>query len=304
MISLRHHLISLVAVFLALAVGVLLGAAGISDRLLSAVAADRDDLDQRLRQLTAERNELVAAAHAADEFARRVGPAALRETLTDRSVLLVTTADADPADRDAVNELLTHAGARVTGEVALTEAVGDPARADHLRELAAALLPAGARLPTATDPGSVLGGLLGSVIVTAERPQPQQDGEAVLAGLTEAGFVKPAPAGLVLVLTGGALTGPDAPDAAAVVARMAAALDRAGGGVVLAGRTGSDSATGAVGVARADPTVARAVSTIDDVQHTTGRVAAVLALREQITGGDAGRYGSGVDAVDGPSPTA
>jgi hypothetical protein len=38
--------------------------------------------------------------------------------------------------------------------VDLTPAVVDPARADQLRELTAQLLPAGAKLPAATDTGT------------------------------------------------------------------------------------------------------------------------------------------------------
>ena len=37
MISLRYHAVSIAAIFLALAVGVLLGASGVSDRVLGAV---------------------------------------------------------------------------------------------------------------------------------------------------------------------------------------------------------------------------------------------------------------------------
>jgi hypothetical protein len=87
-----------------------------------------------------------------------------------------------------------------------------------------------------------------------------------------------------------------------VYARLAAQLDRAGAGAVLAGRSGSSESTGAVGVARADSQVAAALSTVDDVQGA-GRVTAVLALREQLDG-RAGRYGSGAGAADGAAPAA
>jgi hypothetical protein len=131
--------------------------------------------------------------------------------------------------------------------------------------------------------------------------------DSVLTGLTSAGFVSPgdAPgaANLVLVLTGGTLAGPDAPDSAAVYARLAAQLDRSGAGAVLAGRSGSAEATGAVGVARADPQIVAGLSTVDDVQAGSGRVAAVLALREQADG-RAGRYGTGAGAADGAAPAA
>lgn len=298
--SLRYHVVSIAAVFLALALGVVLGASGVSDRLLSAVSAERDDLGGRVQTLTGERDDLAAAARASDEFARRVGPAAVRGLLDGQAVTIVT-AGADVADRDGLVALLGQAGATVAGEVALTPAVGDPGRADQLRELTAGLLPTGAQLPAASDTGSLLGGLLGGALLEGG------DAAAVLSGLAAAGFVQagdtPAPASLVVVLTGGALTGVDAADAAAVVARLAAELDRRGAGAVLAGRTGSADSTGPVGVARADSTVTAALSTVDDVQSGPGQVSTVLALREQLDG-RAGRYGTAATASDGAAPAA
>ncbi|MHA6623652.1 copper transporter [Pseudonocardia sp. DLS-67] len=311
MISFRYHVVSIAAVFLALAVGVVLGSAGVSDRLLSAVSSEADDLAGQVQTLRAERDDLAAGQRASDEFARRVGPAAVSGLLQGSSVTLVTSG-ADPADRDAVVALLQQAGATVGGEVALTPAVGDPARGDQLRELTAELLPTGAQLPAATDTGSLVGGLLSGIVLAPAGQQPgqpvtAQQADAVLAGLAAAGFVapgtRPQPGNVALVLTGGALEGVDAGDAAAVVARLAAQLDRAGGGAVLAGRTGSADATGAVGVARADPGIVQGVSTVDDAQTGAGQVSAVLALREQLDG-RAGSYGTSATATGGAAPAA
>jgi hypothetical protein len=302
-ISLRYHALSIAAVFLALAVGVVLGAGGVSDRLLSAASRQADGLDGQVTTLTAERDGLLAAQRGADEFAARIGPAAVRGLLAGKKVAFVSVG-ADPADRNALGTLLGEAGATVSGELALTPAVGDPARADQLRELTSQLLPTGARLPAASDTGSLVGGLLGSVLVGTDVDPTAAD--SVLTGLTSAGFVEPGdqpqPADLVLVLTGGAVSGVDAGEAAAVTARLAAELDRAGGaGAVLAGRTGSAEPTGAVGVARADPAVTADLSTVDDLQTGAGKVSAVLALREQVDG-RAGRYGTAVTAADGAAP--
>jgi outer membrane murein-binding lipoprotein Lpp len=309
-ISLRYHAVSIAAVFLALAVGVVLGASGVSDRVLSAVSTQRDDLGGQVARLTAERDALAVQQRAADEFAGRVGPAAVRGLLQGQTVAFVV-AGADPQDRDAVKGLVEQAGATVTGQLELTDAVGDPARADQQRELTSQMLPTGAQLPAASDTGSLVGGLLGGVLLARDgKPQVSPDDtDSVLTGLTSAGFVRPGdaprPANLVLVLTGGALPGPDAPDAAAVYARLGGQLDRSGAGAVLAGRSGSAEATGAVGVARADPQIAAGLSTVDDVQVGSGRVATVLALREQVDG-RAGRYGTGTGAADGavPAPAA
>jgi hypothetical protein len=306
LISFRYHLVSIAAVFLALAVGVVLGSAGVSDRLLSAVSHQADDLAGQVQTLRAERDGLAAGQRASDEFARRVGPAAVRGQLQGSSVTLVTSG-ADPTDREAVLALLQQSGATVGGEVALTPAVGDPARGDQLRALTAELLPTGAQLPAATDTGSLVGGLLGGIVLAGGQPIAPQQADAVLAGLAAAGFVapgqRPQPGNAVLVLTGGALEGVDAGDAAAVVARLAAQLDRVGGGAVLAGRAGSADATGAVGVARADPGIVQRISTVDDLHTGAGQVSAVLALREQLDG-RAGSYGTAATATGGAAPAA
>jgi len=97
------------------------------------------------------------------------------------------------------------------------------------------------------------------------------------------------------VLSGGPATGIAAAERAATLARLAAELDRGGGGAVLAGDAGSAGAYGAVAVARAEGGAASGLSTVDDAQSPAGQVAAVLALRERATG-RAGRYGGAPSA--------
>ena len=134
----------------------------------------------------------------------------------------------------------------------------------------------------------------------------RDDADSVLTGLTSAGFVHPGTPRARRISCScspaGAQDGVDAADTAAVYARLAAQLDLAGAGAVLAGaRAARPDATGAVGVARADPQVVARLSTVDDVQSGTGRVAAVLALHEQLDG-RAGSYGTGTGASTVPPP--
>jgi hypothetical protein len=298
MLTLRYHVVSLAAVLVALAVGVVLGSTSVSQRLLSVVAGDRGELSEQVRDLTGQRDALRSRQRAADSFAAAVAPTVVRGQLEHRSVVLVIAGDVPVAEQAAVRQLLDAAGATLTGEVELTDAVIDPARADQLRDLTTRLLPSGAQLPTATDAGGLLGGLLGDVLLVAPRTGKAQaapdQAAAALAGLTGAGFVKPgarpARAQLALVLSGGPATGFAPAERAATLARLATELDRAGGGAVLAGDAGSAGPVGAVGVARAEGGAAGGLSTVDDAQSPVGQVAAVLALREQANG-HAGRYG-------------
>jgi copper transport outer membrane protein MctB len=300
-ISLRYHVISIAAVFLALALGVVLGSTAISDRLLSGLSSNRDELGRQVSDLEAQSNGLRARLADANIFSAAVAPRAVAGTLRGRTVVLVTTADADPADRDAVTALLGNAGAAVTGE--LTQAFTDPSRSDQLSELTTRLLPAGLRLPTAPDAGTLAGGLLGSVLLTNPQSGKAQatpaETTAVIAGLGDGGFIRTGqqvrPAQLVVVLTGGASSGDGSGDRAGILARFATQLDRSGLGAVLAGRPGSAEGNGPIGVVRADTAATSVLSTVDDVSTAAGQVVTVLALAEQAEG-RAGRYGTGGNA--------
>jgi hypothetical protein len=309
-ISLRYHVISIAAVFLALAVGVVLGSTSLSRTLLAGLNDDNERLVEQVDELETARNAQNARLTDADDFVASVAPVVVRGQLDQRTVVVITTADADPADRDALKTLLGNAGARVTGELQLTEAFNDPEKADQLTDVVIRLLPAGVRLPTASDPGTLAGGLLGPLLLISEdgnKPQASADETAAaLAGLTEGGFVKASPeiqpAQLAVVLTGGAAAGGGAGDRAATIARFATQVDRSGAGTVLAGAEGSADGTGAVGVVRADTAAAGILSTVDNVRTPAGRVVTVLALREQLEGAS-GRYGNAGNA-EAPAPGA
>lgn len=307
-ISLRYHIVSIAAAFLALAVGVVLGSTTLSGTLLSGLASDKSDLARQVADLEAERNALQARLADADGFAGSVGGKVVSGTLDKRSVIIVTTEGAKPADRDAVKHLVEQAGAKVTGEVQLTNAFADPSKSDQLTDIVTRLQPAGAKFPTSGGPGSLAGALLGQILLLdkeSARPQSSQEElDAALAGLTDGGFLKTgenvAPAQLAIVLTGGKATGDGAGDKAATIARFATQLDRSGAGTVLAGNPEAAGGTGPIGVVRADTSATDILSTVDNVSTSAGRVVTILALREQLEG-RAGRYGIAGNA-EGPAP--
>ena len=308
MISLRYHVVSIAACFLALAVGVVLGSTALNGSLLSGLSTEKNDLGKQVSDLQGQNNAVTARLADADAFAGSVGPKIVAGVLDKRTVVLVTTEQAKPADRDALKQLITQSGAAVTGEVQLTGAFADPAKADQLRQVVTRLQPAGVQFPTAGDPGTLAGALLGSVLLLNKdtaKPQSSPDElAAALGGLTDGGFVKASqnvrPAQMALVLTGAQAVGDGAGDRAATIARFATQLDRSGAGSVLAGDTGSADGTGPIGVVRADTSATSILSTVDNVESAAGRVSAILALQEQLDGGS-GRYGIAGNAQS-PAP--
>ena len=217
-------------------------------------------------------------------------------------------AGADVQDRDAVTGLIEQAGGTVTGRVELTDAVGDPARADQLRELTSQLLPTGAQLPAASDTGSLVGGLLGGVLLA-------RDGEAAVrprrrrlgAHRPHQRRFRPAPGRRRVRRTSCSCspaerrTGWTPPTPRRSTRGSPPSSTSRAPARCWPGAAGRPDATGAVGVARADPQVVARLSTVDDVQSGAGRVAAVLALHEQLDG-RAGSYGTGTSATDGAAP--
>ena len=296
MISMRYHIVSLAAIFLALALGIVLGATKVSSPILAGLQSDKTDLSAQNDTLTSQNVNLNNRVNSDDKFAGAVSGLAVRGTLPAANVVLFTTFDADPGDRDAVVSLLTRAGAKVTAQLQLTAAFVDPQNASAIRDLAAKVLPAGAQLPASTSAGANAAGLLGSVLLTDKTGKTASSAEAsaALSAFSGAGYLQATgtvtPGRLVVLLTGPAETGGSEADKAGMLADFAAQLKSTAGGVVVAGRQGSEGATGAVGVIRADTAKSAAVTTVDDVDTTTGRLATVLGLVEQ-NGGGVGRYG-------------
>ncbi len=303
MLTLRHHAISLAAVFLALAVGVVLGSGLLSDSLLSGLRAEKRDLYGQIDALHDQENVLSEKLSTANDFDAQMTPRMVRGELADKTVVIFRSPDAYDDDVEAVTKTVAQAGGAVTGTVSLTEQFVDGNSAEKLRSVvASAIVPAGAQLSTKlVDQGSQAGDLLGIALLTNRDPAvlPVDDNqrETVLAALRETGFVtyrdaRIGAANAAMVITGGPL-GDDAGNRGSSVARFAAALAPHGSATVLAGRDGCASGTAAVAVARADTALAGAISTVDDIGTASGRITAIMAAASLINGGQPGRYGIG-----------
>jgi copper transport outer membrane protein MctB len=305
-ISLRTHAISLAAVFLALAIGVVLGSGLLSNTLLSGLRDDKHELQNQIYTLTDDKNALNEKLNAAGEFDGQVAPRILRDTLAEKSVIVFRTPDASDGDVETLSRLVGQGGGTVTGTVGLTQEFVEANSAEKLLSVVnSPIVPAGKQLSTTSvDQGSQAGDLLGIALLINKDPKVQvvddAQRDAVLTALRDTGFLTYGnqhigPANTALVVTGGAL-GDDAGNRGATVARFAAGLAPHGSGTVLVGRDGSASGTAAVAVTRSDAALSAAVSTVDDVDTESGRITTVLAMSDLINGGRPGQYGIGQGA--------
>lgn len=301
MITLRQHAISLAAVFLALAVGVVLGSGLLSNTLLSGLRDERRQLQSHIEELDQKNNGLNEKLNVADQFDASMAPRLVHDALTGKSVVIFRTPDASDDVVTSVARLVGDAGGAVTGTVGLTQQFVD---ANEAEKLMSVVNSSGAQLSaTSIDQGSQAGDLLGIILQINKNPGsppvPDIQRETALAALRQTGFItfsdKVGAANTAIVVTGGRL-GEDAGNAGPTVARFAAALTGHGSGTVVAGAGDSASGTSAVAVVRADPAMAGAVSTVDDIDKQSGRITTVLALHDLLGGSHTGQYGTGKGA--------
>jgi hypothetical protein len=308
MISLRQHAFSLAAVFLALAVGVVLGSGFLSDTLLSSLRDEKRDLYSQISGLNDQKNVLNQKLSAANNFDNQLVGRMVHDALGGKSVVVFRTPDAKDDDVAAASKMIGQAGGTVAGTVSLTQEFVDANSAEKLRTVVnSSILPAGQQLSTKlVDQGSQAGDLLGIAMLVNTNPAvPVVDDaqrDTVLASLRDTGFITYqagdhlGAGNAALVITGGALP-QDAGNQGVSVARFAAALAPHGGGALLAGRDGSATGGAAVAVTRADAAMSSAISTVDDVDTAPGRITAILGLHDQINGGHIGQYGTGHGAT-------
>ncbi|WP_046320130.1 copper transporter [Mycobacterium sp. UM_Kg1] len=306
MITPRYHAMSLTAVLLALVFGVVLGSGLLSGPLMAGLQADKQDLRDQIGALQQQHDELAERLRNANDFDTQMAPRIVRDALTGKSTVIFRAPDAADGDVEAVARIIGQAGGTVTATVTLTDQFVAGDAEEKLRAvLESGIVPAGAQLSTnLTDQDAQAGDLLGIALLINRNPTiaPADDAarETVLAALRDTGFVTypqeriPA-ANAAVVITGGALPD-DAGTRGQSVARFAAALAPHGAATVLAGRDGSASGTSAVAMARTDPAVAAAISTVDDVDIEAGRITTVMAVSSLIGGGRPGQYGIGEGA--------
>lgn len=295
MITLRHHLLTIVAVFLALAAGIVLGGGPLSDVGSTVAASSRDDI--------AAAADGGAQADYSEAFVSTLAPPVLSGRLADRSVALVTVPGADEQLVTALREQVETAGGTVAARYDLAADLVDPTQKSLVDTLGSQLLTQQAKgeVPAEASTYDRVGQLLGLAIASKEPAGEDVNGKAraVLDAVSGAGLMGRAGdverrAPLVLLVLGD-----DAADdgADAVLAGLVEGLSAQAVGVVAVGVT-ADGGDGQLGRLRADPAAAR-VATVDGIDTAAGRMTTVMTLQRSLTT-QGGAFGA--SGADGPVP--
>ncbi|WP_017625528.1 copper transporter [Nocardiopsis chromatogenes] len=324
MIDFRYHLVSIVAVFLALTVGLVLGTTMLQDPLLNTLKSETSELRDQSETLRAEKERAEALNAGGDEMAAVFAEDMLDRRLDGAGVVVVSAPGADEEVRTGLQSRVEQAGGTVEGHLALTDKYIDPDQATFVGELADQLAEGADGAGGAGGPYERAAARLAEAVGAVpedERGDSGEgseedgggaiDGDAVLAGFAEAGLLtvegEPADAAdAVLVVAPaapfptGASPSPEGEEAEppgndAVLPLVAAVGED--GPVLLAGDGSSAGPGGLIARARRDGAPS---ATADAAGRTSGDVAAVLALAEALED-DPGHYGTG-EEVDGFLP--
>jgi Copper transport outer membrane protein, MctB len=306
-ISLRYHIVSLVAVFLALALGIVVGSTVLQEGTVSALRATSQEVRQRSEENRTENLALKQEVSRLQSFGATVLPDLVQGRLKDRPVVLVDTDKVDSGMRDSVRKVLEDAGAEVDGQITFADerlALGaDSDRAAMGRLLAA----------DAGSPEVLRGELVKRLADRLATPSaiPQEDGQRandMLTGLQDADFLADLKLsrslaagttafprqGSVFVLLGPSATATNtvAPDAFLVpLADQVSSPSRGSGAVAGAEAAAVPSTSSWVIALRNNRAVSRRVSGLDSVDTVYGQLALVEALEDSLQQLPAGQYG-------------
>ena len=326
MINFRFHIVSLTAVLLALGIGLVLGTTFLDDATINGLKSQLDglehDLDNAEARNDAQQERLGAFEDEASQLDEQLGERLYEGQLDAEPVLVISTQGVDQGWVDGVVRSLTQADADVLGVWWLTErlTLDDDS---ELSDLSAALeLSTNDADRLRRNLAGQLGDVLfGAVDVPAEvgLVDPTQTAPAEpapLARLRDAGFVRyQLPDGaegdvVRLPVSGLRVVVVDGPDATVpvddilvpVLADLAADAPMPVVATQPTVRTGDDVDTerepGLVTAVRDDDTLRERISTVDNLDTVSGRIATVLAAVDAVPGTPAiGRYGTG-DGAD------
>lgn len=331
MIDFRYHLVSIVAVFLALAVGIVLGSTELRGAALSALDRTSSALSTKLEAADNENSALQQEVQGDHQFASAAQPVLLKHLLDSKKVVIITAPGVSSSVVNGIKTSLSDAGARVSGQVALSSKFADTSASNLslLSQLTQRVSPASVTLVNGSpqqqaaqvlasalvSPGSgsgsgnaKSGSGNGSQNGSGNGSVSAQTAQTILSSYSAGQFItvsgQPSSgATLAVIVTPNSVPqgGTSDPANQAVVA-LAQEFGTGSQATVVAGPTAASGPGSAISAVRASG-AANDASTVDNADSVVGQIVVVQALEQQMNGKKPGSFGTQSDANSaGPSP--
>ncbi|MEU1689267.1 MULTISPECIES: copper transporter [unclassified Micromonospora] len=305
MINFRYHVVSLTAVFLALAIGLVVGTAALNGPVADSLKERVNGLSKDNSLMRQSVNSLQKELDMEEDFAAEMAQVILPGKLNGRRVLVLSL----PSGRDhteGVVKMLQLAGANVTARIDVQDKFINPDSNNNLLELAVTAARPNS-VPTSGLPGNGHGvetssALLASVLLDRPQGSPavtDADRRAVVQQYTNSGYLTPqdkigGAAEAVVLVSGQPYVDKYSAEKDESVVKIAEQFDRTG--AIVVGGMGSAGGN-VVSVVRGDPVLSQTISTVDNANTVQGQLVTSLALVQQLTEKKAGQYGVGDNAA-------
>jgi Copper transport outer membrane protein, MctB len=303
-INLRYHIVSLVAVFLALAIGIVVGSTALKEGTVSVLRATSNGLIRQSQEERARNQLLQGEVDGYKQFSTAMLPGLVRDKLRGQSVVLLDTDRVDDATRKPVEDALKAANADVDGRITFaSDRIGLAAEGD--RTALAGLL--GTDQDDPEDLRQALVGRLAERLTGPARLPREASAQAkdVLTGLDQANFLAdlrltersmrdgtvPFPRSGTIFVVIGPTDNPTLLDPRRFLVPLTDRLSSRSSAPVVGVEAAAPGAPSWVEVLRDDQNITDRVSTVDGVDRVPGQFAMVEAVTRRLRNEPAGQYG-------------
>ncbi len=330
MIDFRYHLVSIVAVFLALAIGIVLGSTELQGPTYNFLNHTTAKLQNDLDQVSGQRDAAQNQANTGEQYAAAVEPTVLHNLLAGQRLLIVTEPGAQSVVISGISNAAIDAGASITGQINLqtkffdtTDTTQDTLNQTNLDIAQHAGIALDSSATYQQQAAQVIAyEVLAKASSTSASPPPSPpspspspsgsgqaaDAVTMLTAYAASQFLsttgQPATqATLVVVVTpqNSPNDGSADPLDQLLVPLVQELATRASAAVVVGSSSGSGAGS-PIAVLRSN-NVASQVSTVDDADLVSGQTVAMLALATLLHGGKAGNYGFGSNGASAVAPS-
>lgn len=303
MINFRYHVVSLTAVFLALAIGLVVGTAALNGPVADTLKDRVTALGQDNSNLRASRSQLEDEVNHQEEYAVQTAPALIGGKLTGRKLLVVALPDGEKGwDKyvDGVVSMLEIAGATVTGRVTVQDKFLAPDSTVELLDLANRASRGTVStdgLPRNSDGVETSSALLAMALEGT--PAISVDAlRSVLTAYSEAGYIAVdntvvGGAEATIVVSGLPAAANDAAKRNQAALTLTSQFEKVRPLIVAGSGVGDGNLVAQV---RGDPSL-KSISTVDNAGTAQGQVVAAMAVEERLVKGRPGQYGLAAGAT-------
>jgi hypothetical protein len=315
-IDFRYHLVSIVAVFLALAIGIVLGSTELQGHTIDVLQSSSNQLKNELNAVDAQRASDEQEISAGQQFLQTAEKKLLDNALAGDRVVIVTEPGAPDSVTSGIKQAAGIAGATVTGVVALQPKFNDLSGTnqsslssinEHLASTDLTTLAPAADSQTAYQQQAaqlIASAILDTKAAASAGGLSAADAQTLLSAYAQQGYltVSGAPTAratlAVIVIPQTAPADGQNDPASQVLLALAEQFAGASAATIVVGSAAGSAPSGsAISVLRSS-SVSSQVSSVDNADSTLGQISSIWALAEQNAGEKPNSYGiSGASAV-------